>query len=163
MSCASRCQRTPGRVNPCALFSLCFCAKKAANSASTRRGWYHYPRRGPHAPKTLRGHGSGGRILPFYALRSPAAGVNAAPSFSAFVFAFCRAVANSNSDSCRSWNRSMAYRIGRMVYLRQPLRLRPSLVMISVRSVRIRPCSSSAATYFATVLTEIPSFLAMVG
>ena len=53
--------------------------------------------------------------------------------------------------------------IGRMVYLRQPLRLRPSLVMISVRSVRMSPCSSSAATYFATVLTEIPSFLAMVG
>ena len=25
-------------VNPCALFSLCFCAKKAANSASARRG-----------------------------------------------------------------------------------------------------------------------------
>ena len=36
-------------------------------------------------------------------------------------------------------------------------------VMISVRSVRMSPCSSSAATYFATVLTEMPSFLAMAG
>ena len=80
-------------VNPCALFSLCFCVKKAANSASARRGWYHYPRRGPRAPETLRGHGSGGRILPFYALCSPAAGMNAAPSFSALSCARCRSMA----------------------------------------------------------------------
>lgn len=31
-----------------------------------------------------------------------AIGLVVAPSFSAFVFAFCCAVANSNSDSCRS-------------------------------------------------------------
>ena len=80
-------------VNPCALFSLCSCVKKAANSASARRGWYHHPRSEPRAPKTLRGHGSGGHTLPFYALCSPAAGVNAAPSFSALACARCRSMA----------------------------------------------------------------------
>ena len=55
------------------------------------------------------------------------------------------------------------WRFSMVVYLRHPLRLRPSLVMISVRSVWMSPCSSSAATYFATVLTEMPSFFAMVG
>ena len=70
-----------------------FAAQKAANSASVRRGWYYYPRRAPRAPETLRGHGSGGRILPFYALCSPAAGMNAAPSFSALACARCRSMA----------------------------------------------------------------------
>ena len=80
-------------VNPCALFSLCACVKKAANSASAKWGWYYYPRSEPRAPEPLRGRGSGGRILPFYALRSPAAGVNAAPSFSALACARCRSMA----------------------------------------------------------------------
>jgi len=70
-----------------------FAPQKAANSASARRGWYHYPRSAPRAPKTLRGHGSGGHTLPFYALCSPAAGVNAAPSFSALACARCRSTA----------------------------------------------------------------------
>ena len=70
-----------------------FAPQKAANSASARRGWYHYPRSEPRAPKTLRGHGSGGHTLPFYALRSPAAGVNAAPRCSALACVRCRSAA----------------------------------------------------------------------
>lgn len=73
--------------------AVIFAPKKAANSAFARRGWYHYPRRGPRAPEPLRGRGSGGRILPFYALCSPAAGMNAAPSFSALACARCRSTA----------------------------------------------------------------------
>ena len=70
-----------------------FAPKKQQIPHQRDGGWYHYPRSEPRAPKTLRGHGSGGHTLPFYALCSPAAGVNAAPSFSALACARCRSMA----------------------------------------------------------------------
>ena len=66
---------------------------KSSKFRINETGWYHYPRREPRAPKTLRGHGSGGHTLPFYALCSPAAGVNAVPSCSALACVRCRSMA----------------------------------------------------------------------
>ena len=98
--CASCCQRTPGRVSRARIFRFMPATAGLLMPRSSRpksskfrineTGWYHYPRRGPRAPETLRGHGSGGHTLPFYALCSPAAGVNAMPSFSALSCARCR-------------------------------------------------------------------------
>ena len=101
--CASCCQRTPGRVSRARIFRFMpttagllmprSSRPKSSKFRINETGWYHYPRREPRAPKTLRGHGSGGHTLPFYALCSPAAGVNAAPSFSALACARCRSMA----------------------------------------------------------------------
>ena len=68
-------------------------APKKQQIPHQRDGVVSLPRRAPRAPKTLRGHGSRGHTLPFYALRSLAAGVNAAPSFSALACARCRSTA----------------------------------------------------------------------